>query len=460
MAYPASPVSADQVGYCFVQQYYQVLQGQFDYVHKFYNDASTIIRISEESTHTASGILQINKLIMSLDFTGIEIKAINSLESWSGGVLVVVSGSAKSLKFRGRKKFMQTLLLAPQEEGYFILNDIFHFLSIEAIHQHPTSVLPESRVNYQHRTPILSDAITEYQHPRSLLQVERADCQHPEPVHLEDITGTQPTASCPLLDNPEIPGCEVKTSRHINPAQVEEYGQVEEYSCQDQQKEPVPLCMKKDSTEDSTCLSYEAAYREQELPSAVGESLQFTHASILGAPKGKTVTLIAAQTFPEKTSILVSEWRPTPQPSSQLPTSSSSSPDSSVEAVSEGESRSVYVKNLPLTVSTLDILQKFESFGRIKPDGVLITNRMDIGICFAFVEFEDVRSVHNAIMASPIQLSGREVYIEERKPSSKSSSNMSRGGRREGGGRGSYQQEAVRASFGKWAFGKGVNSTY
>lgn len=451
MAYQASPVSADQVGYYFVQQYYQVLQGQFDYVSKFYNDASTIIRISEESTHTASGILQINKLIMSLDFTGIEIKAINSLESWSGGVLVVVSGSAKSLKFRGRKKFMQTLLLAPQEEGYFILNDIFHFLSKEAIHQHPTSVLPESRYDYQHQTPILSDAITEYQHPRSLLQVAKADCQHPQPVHLEDIVGTQPTASSPLLDNPEIPKCEVETSGHITSAHVEENGQIDEYSLQDQQKEPATVCMKKDFVEESTSLSYEAADHEQESPSAVGEPQQFTHASILRAPKGKTVTLVAAQTFPEKTSILISAWRPALQPSSQLPNSSSSSPDSSVEAVSEGESRSVYVKNLPLTVSTLDILQKLEIFGRIKPDGVLITNRTDIGICFAFVEFEDVRGVHNAIMASPIQLSGREVYIEERKPSSKSSSNMSRGERREGGGRG---------SFGKWSFGKGVCSTY
>lgn len=140
---------------------------------------------------------QINKLIMSLDFTGIEIKAINSLESWSGGVLVVVSGSAKSMKFRGRKKFMQTLLLAPQEEGYFILNDIFHFLSIEAIRQHPAPVLPESRVDYQHQTPILSEAIQ-----GSLLQVERADCQHQQPVHLEDIVGTQPTTSSPPLDYP------------------------------------------------------------------------------------------------------------------------------------------------------------------------------------------------------------------------------------------------------------------
>lgn len=136
---------------------------------------------------------------MLLDFTGIEIKAINSLESWSGGVLVVVSGSAKSLKFRGRRKFMQTLLLAPQEEGYFILNDIFHFLSTEVIHQHPESLVLESRVDYLHQTPVLVDARTEYQHPRPLLQVMRADCQHPQPVQLEDGVGPQPTASGPLL---------------------------------------------------------------------------------------------------------------------------------------------------------------------------------------------------------------------------------------------------------------------
>ncbi|XP_017222779.1 nuclear transport factor 2 [Daucus carota subsp. sativus] len=449
MAYPVSPVSADQVGYCFVQQYYQVLQGQFDYVHKFYNDASTIIRISEDSTHTASGILQINKLIMLLDFTGIEIKAINSLESWSGGVLVVVSGSAKSLKFRGRRKFMQTLLLAPQEEGYFILNDIFHFLSTEVIHQHPESLVLESRVDYLHQTPVLMDARTEYQHPRSLLQVTRADCQHPQPVQLEDGVGPQPAASSPLSHKTDIPEGEVEAGGHITSERVE-------YSLQDQQ-ESAAVCMKKDSAEDSSSLSNEAANHEEEPPYAVGEPQQFTHASILRAPKGKTVTLAAAMTLPEKTSILVSEWRPTLHISSQLPdTSSSSSPDSSVDVVSEGESRSVYVKNLPLTVSALDISQKFESFGRIKPDGVLITNRTDIGICFAFVEFEDVQSVHNAIMASPIQLSGREVYIEERKPSSKSISSM-RGGRREEGGKGSYQQEAVRGSFGKWPFGKGVH---
>lgn len=38
-------------------------------------------------------VQQIHTLIMSLQYTGIEIKTLHSLESWNGGVLVMVSGS-------------------------------------------------------------------------------------------------------------------------------------------------------------------------------------------------------------------------------------------------------------------------------------------------------------------------------------------------------------------------------
>lgn len=40
-----------------------------------------------------------------------------------------------------------------------------------------------------------------------------------------------------------------------------------------------------------------------------------------------------------------------------------------------GESKSVYVRNLPSTVSSLDILQEFKNFGKIKQDGVFLRNR-------------------------------------------------------------------------------------
>lgn len=89
---------------------------------------------------------------------------------------------------------------------------------------------------------------------------------------------------------------------------------------------------------------------------------------------------------------------------------------------------SVYVRNLPSTISTLDIMQEFKSFGRMKQDGVFLRNRkvslfhrvkvklggfkyvnnelgidgQEVGVCYAFVEFEDIQSAKNAIKVCSI----------------------------------------------------------
>ena len=84
------------------------------------------------------------------------------------------------------------------------------------------------------------------------------------------------------------------------------------------------------------------------------------------------------------------------------------------------------MRNLPSTVSVSEIAKEFKNFGRLKPDGVVIRNRKvhsilfpsnfmlefclnstalipmtcdqdNIGVCYAFVEFEDISGVHNAI---------------------------------------------------------------
>lgn len=89
------------------------------------------------------------------------------------------------------------------------------------------------------------------------------------------------------------------------------------------------------------------------------------------------------------------------------------------------EPKSVYVRNLSPSVTESEIEQEFKSFGRIRPDGVFIRSRkascnirllnffqfyiffeifmmrfgflQDIGVCYAFVEFEDLSGVHNAL---------------------------------------------------------------
>lgn len=97
---------------------------------------------------------QIHALVMSLNYTGIEIKTAHSLESWSGGVIVMVSGSVQIKDYNRRRKFMQTFFLAPQEKGFFVLNDLFHFVEEEPIHHHQAVLLAQSNLDSKLNAPI------------------------------------------------------------------------------------------------------------------------------------------------------------------------------------------------------------------------------------------------------------------------------------------------------------------
>jgi len=191
----------------------------------------------------------------------------------------------------------------------------------------------------------------------------------------------------------------------------------------------------------------------------VGEPLKKTYASILRVSRGQPASSAAGQPSLNRSFPTASEWNHTPQPAAQQSNSALSYvPEYAAEAVEEGltmeedEPKSVYVRNLPPTITEEEIEQEFKDFGKIIPDGVFIRLRKEVGVCYAFVEFEDLIGVQNALKASPIQLAGRQVYIEERRPNS---SGISRGGRRGGRGRGSYQTEAPRGRFGSRSLGRG-----
>lgn len=51
----------------------------------------------------------------------------------------MVSGSVHLKDFNARRNFVQTFFLAPQETGYFVLNDIFQFTEEDQILQLPVA---------------------------------------------------------------------------------------------------------------------------------------------------------------------------------------------------------------------------------------------------------------------------------------------------------------------------------
>ncbi|XP_014514711.1 putative G3BP-like protein [Vigna radiata var. radiata] len=421
------PVTAAQVGTYFVGQYYQVLQSQPEFVHQFYSDASTMLRVDGNTRETAAAMLQIHALIMSLSYTGIEIKTAHSLESWSGGVLVMVSGSVQIKDYNHRRKFMQTFFLAPQEKGFFVLNDIFHFVEEDQVHPQQAVLLPQSNHDSQLNT---SSAIN-------------------KPV------------SNYLL------GGDIQARDYVATNEVKENGVVDNYGFSEQrlQRGPDSEHIREDTAveESNGSLQSSVTAVQDHVPASpdqpAGEPQKHTYASILRVAKGQSTPSVASQ--PSHKNVSPSEWDQAPQSSSQqLPTTASTNAfeRSETDAVEElpvtedeDEIKSVYVRNLSPTVSPSEIEEEFKNFGRIRPDGVVIRSRKDVGVCYAFVEFEDMTGVHNAVKTGSVQIAGRQVYIEERRPNSNI---PSRGGRR-GRGRGSYQSDAPRGRFNSRSFGRG-----
>lgn len=77
---------------------------------------------------------EIHNTVMSMGYEDCkaEIVTVDSSESIGGSVLVLVTGVMHMHRSNGKRNFVQTFLLAPQERGYYVLNDIFRYLDEES----------------------------------------------------------------------------------------------------------------------------------------------------------------------------------------------------------------------------------------------------------------------------------------------------------------------------------------
>ncbi|XP_071720603.1 nuclear transport factor 2-like [Rutidosis leptorrhynchoides] len=407
------PVTAAQVGTYFVGHYYQVLQTQPDYVHQFYSDRSTLLRVDGHNRETATSMLQIHALVMSLNYTGIEIKTVHALESWDRGVLVLVAGSVHIKDFSSRRNFVQTFFLAPQEKGYFVLNDIFQFIDDQPIHHLP--------VAYMTQNDLVST--------------------------LNTSTGIREQASSYMASG------DMQARDFVPTTTLAENGNVNGYSFQEQKLQATePESIHKDNYATQTNGSVPNsvnALQDHSTPvvEVVGEPPKHTYASILQVAKGHPAPSVPKEQAMSKSttaSDLNHVYDSSAQQSTAPPTVERSGAET-IEDDDEGEAMSVYVKNVSSTTTAFEIEEEFKKFGKIKRDGVAIRTRKDLDVCYAFVEFEDISGVHNAIKASTVEIGGQQVFIEGRRANK---NNVYRAGRGRGrGSRGGYQTDG-RGRFG------------
>lgn len=144
---------AQEVGWQFVQEYYTFLNKDSGKLHCFYKDESRMTHAMTASAESSClGQQQIFNKFKELDLQGskVIISSIDTQQSIAGGILgkltdllrclplyfsqliflVTVLGQLHSRKENTLKPFSQTFFLAEQPNGYFVLNDIFRFISI------------------------------------------------------------------------------------------------------------------------------------------------------------------------------------------------------------------------------------------------------------------------------------------------------------------------------------------
>ncbi|OQS06509.1 ras GTPase-activating protein-binding protein, partial [Thraustotheca clavata] len=134
------------VGNTFVKQYYNLLTESPEKLHRFYKDISRFSHVTgSQMEEPISGQKEINDAIMAKNYNGARVDldngSIDCHASQNGGVIVMVTGIIK-LKHGNATHFVQTFFLAPQPNGYFVLNDVLRFLEVTGALSPVTKVAP------------------------------------------------------------------------------------------------------------------------------------------------------------------------------------------------------------------------------------------------------------------------------------------------------------------------------
>lgn len=217
---PSGQISAENVGYLFVKQYYTTLHQNPSNLHRFYKKPSVFTHGEEgvPSQHV-SGQSAIHERIQSLGYidTKVEISQVDSQSSIEGGVMVMVLGVLIN-STQPRRRFAQTFFLAADgERKYYVHNDVFRYLKDETEKQSPqhhedSTPVPDGQEISSSNAAPLPDTVNvsgeETNTPVEATPPAATSVSAPPTSVLPSVepitTSTQPTAVRPLPTQPNL----------------------------------------------------------------------------------------------------------------------------------------------------------------------------------------------------------------------------------------------------------------
>ncbi|KAI1005779.1 hypothetical protein K3495_g2447 [Podosphaera aphanis] len=453
-------LSKDEVGWYFVEQYYTTLSKSPEKLHLFYGKNSQFVSGFEAEISSVSvGRNAIQERIRELNFQDckVRISNVDSQASYDNIVIQVIGETSD--KSAELKKFVQTFVLAQQPSGYFVLNDIFRYISEEVEEEAVQSTAEaETKAPSEEDTgALLEQAPIEEPAPTSLeaevIQSKSDDLVEPESVKDEPTTNGIPASS--ISENPvSVAAEEEAPAPAIIEKTVEEKPEDSQKSqdpspnsvatqSQPSNKSDIPVPQTGPPKPLSWANRAAAAVGSHPKPAVpvVGVKTTAPNQSRANHPAPKTSSVSNSPAVPNEkereNSAHSSGWQTAgeSQRKQNRPQTTSAPP--------EKEGTMGYVRNVFERVDEIELRTVLSSFGNLAYFDI---NR---GKNCAFVEYETAQGYQAAVSANPHQVSGEPIFVEPRRAKANTY-----GGNGYAGGRGGANQRG-RGGFANRGRGSG-----
>ncbi|KAF8105635.1 hypothetical protein N665_0157s0203 [Sinapis alba] len=412
---PSPVVDPLIVGRAFVMQYYEILHKYPQHLHRFYHEISKVGHVGEDGVmrdfYTLDGIREELDTLCFGDFVSAKITSYHTQESLNGGFIVLVTGWF-TLKEALKRKFTQTFFLAPQENGFFVLNDILRFDDEHEALDGDDSESP---------CPITAPTGgTRGSEQAACISVDSVCKEVSKPLNNDNVSVAK--KSTLVLDsfNEEVPRIE-KTYKKVA-------------------GDPMKISDPENGHENVSKKSYASVVAKDKSGVLAGSSL-----SRKQIPKDQEHQVTSDVSTEQK---LKDQGH---QVSSDL------SPVEKYDAVSEAaedteyghnqgfevaEGTSIYVRHLPANAN-IDMLEtEFKKYGAIGNGGIQVVNQKGFGYPYGFVEFKNANAAQKAIEASPLVIGGQKAFVEEKRSRARGNRGSGSGyGNRNVGGSGGNEYE-------------------
>ncbi|CAG8515244.1 10555_t:CDS:2 [Acaulospora morrowiae] len=365
--------SAREVGWAFVRDYYKYFHENPEILHKFYDERSSLVRgLEGEEEKICQGLQEIKKNIaeMHLKDAKVDINNIDSLESSDNKVIVQVIGQFTN---NGQTcKFVQTINLDTQQNGYYVLRDIFRYLKDE-----PKDINKSHPID---REPAYNEDIT------STITEEKFN---------DDSVSTMSTGTNAEELTQEIIS-EIQSRTNVSQPSAKSTAEdttslvVEEAAPDNETKESVPIDKGTSitvQTEKNSTISNTAT----QLTSPTQAQSNLSYSNVAASDSSKW-----GQHIPEQKGRVV-------QQTLTRTHSQSSNRDQ------KGKELSLYIKGITPQMTQEKLAEAFESIGQVKSLDLVHAKSC------AFVEFSSQEAYQKALSMKTIQIPGfANVIVEER----------------------------------------------